>query len=522
MSFPAVVTTSCLPSDVILCQLNELQFAVPLEDVVQAILRPSDITQMPRRDSAMEGILPYRGQVLPLLDIRRWLPWPGDQQAVPAQVLVLKQNGMLFGMVIDAVHGLHKISDAQIQRLHQADDEKELFHSAIRLQQQNGAQSSVGLLDVSALAKLTQVWAADAMESMDADGERIPAASAQTTIARNGLYGSYALFAVADKLIGIESQYVAGVVPMPDVQKVLGSDASWRGMTHWRGRDIPVLDTMVSLGLAQLSGALLPVNIPGETARKAPDTDSAPVPDLLLVILMHDERCIGLPVHAAHAVMRLDTSAAQTAAIAGLPVNPILRAVQELPQELSDGRSVFLADGSVWVNACPMSVLSRTDVSSKKERGHRHAHVVVQAGQVWAIGLHWLQAIIAMPEKIDAVSAGYAGQLGTLIWNSRTLPLLDLGMLTNNQVTQINNDCKVLIVCVNNVHLGILVGQLMMLLPARTGELASFSRNGSNNTQMITVRNNEQLRSYGILDPESWLPLQAILQRMQPASPSAM
>ena len=511
MSLPAVVTASHLPSDVILCQLNALRFAVPLETVVQAILRPSDITYMPRRDSAMEGILTYRGQVLPLLDIRRWLPWPGDQQTVPAQVLVLKQNAMLFGIVIDAVDGLHKITDEQIQRLHQADDEHELFHSAIRLQQKNGSEYSVGLLDVSALAKLTQVWAADAMATKDTDGEPITTASAQKAIAHNA---SYALFTVADKIIGVESQYVAGVIAMPDVQKVLGSDASWRGMAHWRGRDIPVLDTMSSLGLTQLSDAVLPDSLSGETAGKATDADSAS----LLVILMHDERCIGLPVNAAHAVRRLDTSAAQTAASAGLPVNPILRAVQELPEELSDGRPVFLADGSVWVNACPMSALSRTDVTSKKECGHRHAHVIVQAGQVWAIGMHWLQAIIVMPEKIDAASAGYAGQLGTLSWQSRTLPLLDLGMLANNQATQINDDCKVLIICVKNVYLGVLVGQLMMLLPARTGELASFSRNGSNSTQMITVRQNEQLRSYGILDPESWSPLQTILQTMQPAS----
>ena len=494
-------------SGVILCELNQLQFAVPLGAVVQAIVRPSDMMLMPRRDSALAGILTHRGQVLPLLDIRRWLPWPGDLQAEPAQVLLLQQDTMRFAIVIDAVLGLHRINETQIQRLHQANDESELFHSAVRFTQKKVAEQSVGLLDVRALAKLTQVWAADSMpDAQEADS------AALITSERQALGSSvpHALFIIAKKIIGIESQYVAAVISKPEIKRVLGSDISWLGMAQWRGRDIPVLDTMSAIGLTNLSGmALVPDGV-SDNAMKAVAETELPT---LLVIVMHQGCCVGLPVHAVHSVMRLDTSLAQTAASAGLPVNQVLSAVQILPEE----ESVFLVNGDALVDSCPMSVLSQTDHMIKKESGHAHAHVIVTAGQVWAISMHWLQAIIALPEQIDPAGAAYPGQKGTFVWKLRTLPLLDLAEMAGGNTTQIDQECRVVIMRVNDIEIGLLVTQLQMILPARTGELSTLSRAGNHRLDIITIRQDQQLRSYGVLDPAHWPPLQSIIKTMQAA-----
>ncbi|WP_189344154.1 chemotaxis protein CheW [Undibacterium macrobrachii] len=90
------MTMAAVRTDVIqnfiLCKLNDLQFAVPLEFVMQAIEMPKDFSHIPRRDSAVLGILTYREQSIPLIDLRRWLPWPGELHNSPPQVLLLKME----------------------------------------------------------------------------------------------------------------------------------------------------------------------------------------------------------------------------------------------------------------------------------------------------------------------------------------------------------------------------------------------------------------------------------------------
>ncbi|WP_423679215.1 chemotaxis protein CheW [Undibacterium sp. WLHG33] len=436
------------------CRLGDLRFGVPLTDVVQAIRQPPQLTLLPRRDHAIAGMFVYRQQTIPLIDLRRWLPWPDERSELPGQILLVRRNAHLTGIAIDQVDGLQRVPVSQIQRVVQREDDEELFHSTVS----------------------------------------IAAASTNTV--------PHALFELAGQVLAIPASDVAAVIPMPVVTRILGRHPAWLGMTIWRERDVPVLRTMAALGLP-------------------PQAESGSAQENLLVILGSEGRYAGVPVQAARAVMPLDTSAAQTAASAGLPVNTVLSGVFHT----SASERLLLIDGAELVNTCSLSALSQKAGTDEQDQQNQHsdqrsqadqdaalqAHVVVQGGQAWALGMRWLEAIVYFPVQFDTNTAGHPAQLGNFIWNQQSIPLWDLRMLTNQTPTPDSPERRVLIMRIDGVLIGLLVEQLLILLPARSGKVAAFGRRQTGVTQIITIRDDDQEKTYSILNPAEYVPLRQAL-----------
>jgi chemotaxis signal transduction protein len=359
------------------CRLGDLRFAVPLNDVVQAIRQPQ-LTLLPRRDQAIAGVFVYRQQTIPLLDLRRWLPWPDERSELPGQILLLRQNAHLVGVAIDQVEGLQRVPGSQIQRVVQREDDEELFHSTVSIAAGEQESQALGLLDVDALIRLSQVWSA-ADEEFATSIAAADSELAATAAAASASTVPHALFELAGQVLAIPAADVAAVISMPVVTTILGRHPAWLGMTIWRERDVPVLRTMAALGL------------PPQAADESAHDTTASAQENLLVILGSEGRYAGLPVQVARAVTPLDTSAAQTAASAGLPVNTVLSGVLHL----NAAERLLLVDGAELVNTCSLSALSQKAGSAKQDQQNQQpdqqsqadqdaalqAHVVVQGGR---------------------------------------------------------------------------------------------------------------------------------------------
>jgi hypothetical protein len=84
-------------------------------------------------------------------------------------------------------------------------------------------------------------------------------------------------------------------------------------------------------------------------------------------------------------------------------------------------------------------------------------------------------------------------------------------MLSNQTPTPDSPERRVLIMRIDGVLIGLAVEQLLILLPARSGKIAAFGRRQSGVTQIITVRDQDQEKTYSILNPAEYLPLQQAL-----------
>ncbi len=78
------------------------ELAVPIGSVLE-IIGHRGSTPVPHADAAVEGILPLRGRMVTVVDVRRGLGLPSRRAGSKAQVIVIESSGDLLGLVVDGV-----------------------------------------------------------------------------------------------------------------------------------------------------------------------------------------------------------------------------------------------------------------------------------------------------------------------------------------------------------------------------------------------------------------------------------
>ena len=90
---------------VLVFTVEKREFTVPIDSVVE-IVRHREATRVPRTAPAVEGILPVRGQMVTLLDLRRCLDLPPRPAGTLARVIVIGPADDRLGLVVDGVSGV--------------------------------------------------------------------------------------------------------------------------------------------------------------------------------------------------------------------------------------------------------------------------------------------------------------------------------------------------------------------------------------------------------------------------------
>jgi purine-binding chemotaxis protein CheW len=89
------------------------RYAVETGWVAQALpMRP--LTAIPGVPNHVVGIVPFRGQVLAVLDLRSLLALPLARLAEPAGLVVLQGEAMEFALLADAIAGVQRYSRAAL------------------------------------------------------------------------------------------------------------------------------------------------------------------------------------------------------------------------------------------------------------------------------------------------------------------------------------------------------------------------------------------------------------------------
>jgi len=70
---------------------------------IQEIIRPTEISRMPKAPEYIEGVINLRGNVIPVMDLRKrfGIPLPGENEQ--ERIIVIKTADQPMGMIVDAV-----------------------------------------------------------------------------------------------------------------------------------------------------------------------------------------------------------------------------------------------------------------------------------------------------------------------------------------------------------------------------------------------------------------------------------
>jgi len=76
---------------------------------VEEILRMAEITQVPHAPSFVEGIMNFRGNVMPVIDLRKRLGLPTTERTKNTRIMAVSLETGTVGMIVDAVNEVTEI-----------------------------------------------------------------------------------------------------------------------------------------------------------------------------------------------------------------------------------------------------------------------------------------------------------------------------------------------------------------------------------------------------------------------------
>lgn len=95
--------------------LGTQEYALPLEDVREIMALPDHVSEVPRAEAAVLGVVTLRDRLLPLVSLRALLGLPVDEKRAHAgKVVVVSMGDAIVGLVVDATREILRVDPALI------------------------------------------------------------------------------------------------------------------------------------------------------------------------------------------------------------------------------------------------------------------------------------------------------------------------------------------------------------------------------------------------------------------------
>lgn len=82
---------------------------------VHEIIRPQNVTRVPRSPAFVEGVINLRGKVIPVVDLRRRFGLPSTEPTRASRIVVVEIGEQVVGIVVDGVSEVLRVGAATIE-----------------------------------------------------------------------------------------------------------------------------------------------------------------------------------------------------------------------------------------------------------------------------------------------------------------------------------------------------------------------------------------------------------------------
>jgi len=239
--------------------VNDQEYAFDLMEVEEIVRLPDEISRVPRSDAHVMGLIELRGQLLPLVSLRKLFALPGEPLREDSRILVVgirRPDGHKdsVGLVVDDVKEVLRVPrdvrDPMPSLLSMGEKSVDIA-DICRLE---GGRRLVSVLRAESLFNHAAIQAA--MQSQQAPGEETMSATPHATEATsNDLEDTDQLvvFKLMDQEFGVSIEDVQEITRIPEqVDKVPGTPDFIIGMINLRGTVLPVLDMRLRFQMAAM------------------------------------------------------------------------------------------------------------------------------------------------------------------------------------------------------------------------------------------------------------------------------
>ncbi len=250
--------------------LQNQEFGFEIERLKEIIRYPEEIHAVPESDPSLMGVINYRNQVLPLLNMGSLIGLPADYNPEQSRVLVMQviteTGGGLVGFVVESVHEIVKVKEEEWSSLPEL-----ISHSrdCTDLKAICKLEKGKRIVSVFSLEKMSSLPGIE--NALSVTEEIKEEQEVMTNIANeDGLDEELQLvtFTLADQEYGIFIDYIQEIILVPEQINIVPKTPDYiEGMINLRGAVLPVIDMRKRLGQEpsskQESQRIIVLNIDG-------------------------------------------------------------------------------------------------------------------------------------------------------------------------------------------------------------------------------------------------------------------
>ncbi|HEX8406496.1 MAG TPA: chemotaxis protein CheW [Duganella sp.] len=439
--------------------VGAVNVAVAVEAVRQAMPAKGALTVLPRRHGALCGVAEHNGQLVPVVDLARWVEVGAPQDGVDGagRIMMLSDGARTIGLKVDAIRGLTDVAPQAFSKVHHDADSEEVFHTVVK---SDDMDLVLSILDVGRLIDLASAWHEDKLVKQDQNGSAEDVRSDQPPAGQKTLG---ALLRVGDARVALPAAELAEVIPLPDLLAI-GTAGSNR-YCRWRDLTIPVVNLAALLG--------------------QPDA----LHGRLLAIVQRGGLTIGLTVREAIELRPLTTGGAD--AMAGGVATTIFE----------DGvGAIELIDTAALFANTPEASISKAAASSAQDgrdaqRTNTSAYIVFQTEQAFAASIDAMEEILPLrAEHLDGLERLPA----SIEWRGKAIRLADLRKAPDTPSAK--PTARIIVMRGPDGYAGYVVRHVLLLIPPHTGWLYRMALAGAGPVEFITTGEGSERVSYRTMD----------------------
>lgn len=154
-------------TQLVIFKLDKEEFGISIHAVQEIIRIPSNISRVPRTDDFIEGVINLRGNVLPIVDLRKRFQLEEMERHDRQRILVVNFDRVSTGFVVDSVSEVLRIPESQLEYAPTLSEEQ----ANLMKQVVNYNQRMIGVLSADQLLSNTEMYklymAANEADSLD-------------------------------------------------------------------------------------------------------------------------------------------------------------------------------------------------------------------------------------------------------------------------------------------------------------------------------------------------------------------
>lgn len=430
-----------------LLQVAGITLAIQAAAIREVVPRPATLLPFPVTRPDLAGAIEVRGAIIPVIDMGLLLGL-GPAQAADGIVTILRHEGRVTGILLDAIDGIARLPETALGALHYPDDAP--LHRLSAAGFLHGATRGV-VLDIAQLTAMPGL----PMVPDSLAGQRQSQAQHQGASAaqedepghrlsdRSGDRATCLVFRAGGQRLALDAHAIVATLPESALATPPVENELWLGTLGWNGLAVPAVDTLRLIGIGSIGrtvgrSAAVVIHV-GTSAGEPQDRSGASARVALLIDGVDDIR--QLPRHAPAPLGTIGVGGAGGAHalvdVAGQPVlhleptalagDPRLVEVSAMQVPLASPADAVAGAAGLGKTASAAASAAAADAITGAVTGTGDAWLTFRLGQArYALPLAAVEAVLPGEQPMLSV-AGQFPLSGVFLHRDRPTPLIDLG-----------------------------------------------------------------------------------------------